>query len=83
MKAKQIKIGNTMLPETINIDGNEARLIIFPRRKKWWMEYVHFDQENQVFNKFKNEFFRFDTIEEAAISMRNGLKIHGYIDEKK
>lgn len=77
--ALKIKIGNTILPETINLDGKEARLIIFPRRKKWCMEYVHFDPEKQVFNKFKNEFFRCDTIEEAAISMKAGLKNHGYI----
>jgi hypothetical protein len=79
MKSKQIKIGDTLLPETINLDGKEARLIIFPKNKKWNMEYVHFDKTKKTFSKFANEVFSFQTIEDAATSMRNGLLINGYI----
>lgn len=74
---KYITIGKIKLPETIKLDGNDARLMIYPKGKKWKMKYVYFTGID--FIEFANDFFSFNSIEEAAISMKAGLKINGYI----
>lgn len=71
-----MKIGETNLPETIKINGNNARLTIYAEKGKGCLMYIYFDKEAKVFDKFETQLFRFDTIEEGAESLRGALLLN-------